>query len=318
MARPLRIQYPNAVYHVMNRGLAQTPIFRAKQDYEMFLQVVDEAWQRWQFELHAYCLMGNHYHLCLKTPEAKLARIMRQINGVYTQRFNRAHRRDGPLFRGRYKAMLIEAEEYLGSVVRYIHLNPVQAKLVQNPQDYSWSSHKDYLARKTHSWLSTKTLMEWFDSRAAFHEFVQEGNPETIEKFYARKRLPIILGRENFIERIRLRTPKPSRAHVQEECRFVRPSVEKILEAVALAWDVPIRVCLNGRRGEKNLARKVALWSLRQFGDYTYRQIADIVGLGSERTVGWACDEIKREAQSSQLLQRRLKAIDERISQQRT
>lgn len=318
MARPLRIQYPNAVYHVMNRGLAQTSIFHAKQDYEMFLQVVDEAWQRWRFEVYAYCLMGNHYHLCLKTPEAKLSRIMRQINGVYTQRFNRAHRRDGPLFRGRYKAMLIEAEEYLGQVVRYIHLNPVEAGLIKNPKDYPWSSHKDYLARKAPRWLSTEALMGWFNSRHAFHEFVQEGNARTMMQFYGREKWPVILGREDFIERIRLKVPKPSKTHTREDSRFIRPSVEGILTAVSLEWGVPIRMLMDGNRGKENLARKVALWSLRQFGDYTYRQIANVVGLGSERTVGWACHEIKKEAQRSRVLKQRLRGIDERISQQRT
>ena len=107
MARPLRIEYPGAVYHVMNRGLVWQPVFRDPTDYETFLQVVSDAHALWGIEVLAYCLMGNHYHLCLRTPTANLGRVMRHVNGLYTQRFNRAHRRDGPLFRGRYKAMVV-------------------------------------------------------------------------------------------------------------------------------------------------------------------------------------------------------------------
>ncbi|MEE8124282.1 MAG: transposase [Nitrospirales bacterium] len=109
MARPLRLEYPGAVYHVMNRGLARQATFRSPTDYETFLQVLHETHTLWGGEVLAYCLMGHHYHLCLRTPEGNLGRVMRHLNGVYTQRFNRVHRRDGPLFRGRYKASLVEA-----------------------------------------------------------------------------------------------------------------------------------------------------------------------------------------------------------------
>ena len=130
MPRPLRVEYPGAVYHVMNRGLARQAIFRTPADYELFLQVLAETHTMWGVEVFAYCLMKNQYHLCLRTPTANVGRVMRHINGLYTQRFNRAHRRAGPLFRGRYKAIVVEVEPYLASVIRYIHLKPVQTKLV--------------------------------------------------------------------------------------------------------------------------------------------------------------------------------------------
>jgi len=158
MARPLRIEYPGAVYHVMNRGLAQQTVFYDPTDYEAFLQVVSDTHSLWGVEVFAYCLMGNHYHLCLRTPSANLGRVMRHVNGLYTQRFNRMHQRDGPLFRGRYKAIVVEAEAYLASVIRYIHLNPVQTKLVQSPEAYRWSSHAQYLTpQSAPPWLET-----WF------------------------------------------------------------------------------------------------------------------------------------------------------------
>ena len=138
MSRPLRIEFPAAVYHVMNRGAAKQTTFHDSGDYQAFLDTVAEAHQRWAIEVFAYSLMRNHYHLCLRTPKGNLSRVMRHIDGIYTQRFNRRHGRDGTLFRGRYKAILVDADEYLLAVVRYIHLNAVEAGIVKLPEDYRW------------------------------------------------------------------------------------------------------------------------------------------------------------------------------------
>src|SRR2546428_2097688 len=136
MARPLRIQFPGAVHHVMNRGTARQATFLDEEDYGLFLNTLGEAFDLWGTEIFAYCLMKNHYHLCLRTPKGNLSRVMRHVDGLYTQRFNRAHDRDGPLFRGRYRAILVDADEYLATVVRYIHLNPVEARVVKLPEEY--------------------------------------------------------------------------------------------------------------------------------------------------------------------------------------
>ena len=135
MARPLRIEFPGAWHHAMNRGNARQTIFLDKGDYRAFLDLLDECSSMWGLECHAYCLMPNHYHLLLSTPSGNLSRAMRHLDGVYTQRFNRRHDRDGHLFRGRYKAILVDADSYLLQVARYIHLNPIKARLVQDPQD---------------------------------------------------------------------------------------------------------------------------------------------------------------------------------------
>src|SRR5262245_8346211 len=142
MARPLRIQYPGAVYHVMNRGGSRQRVFLDKQDYEEFLKTIGEVHDRWAVEVFAYCIVGNHYHVCLRTPEGNLSRVMQHLDGLYTQRFNRVHRRDGALFRGRYKAIVLDKDNYLAQVVRYIHLNPVAAGLVREPESYVWSTQR--------------------------------------------------------------------------------------------------------------------------------------------------------------------------------
>lgn len=317
MARPLRIQYPNAVYHVMNRGLARRPIFFTEKDYQAFLQILHKAWERWQFKIYAYCLMGNHYHLCIRTPEAKISRIMRHINGVYTQHFNRLHRRDGPLFRGRFKSMLIESEEYLGRVVRYIHLNPIEKNLVKAPEEYPWSSHANYLANKCPPWLDTKELLVWFDNQQAFHHFVLEGNDSYFAKLYNQKKWPVILGRETFIEQIRQKVGQPTKEHTRKERQFVRPSMEKILEIVAEELGIPL-LALTNRRNIAGSARKVAAWALRTYGDYTYRQIAEAFGFSNARTVGWACQDLEKTLTKNGKLKKALTRIEARTCQPET
>ena len=148
MSRPLRIEYPNAFYHVMNRGLSRKDIYLIDDDRQVFLETLKEASKLFGLRIICYCLMPNHYHLLIQTPKPNLSRAMRHLNGIYTQRFNRIHKKDGPLFRGRYKAILVQEDEYLTHLIRYIHLNPVQASLVQDPVKYPWASHAAYLKAK--------------------------------------------------------------------------------------------------------------------------------------------------------------------------
>ena len=185
MSRPLRIEFPGAVYHVMNRGGARQVTFRGKEDYEAFLTTLEEIHELWGVEVFAYCLMGNHYHVCLRTPEGNLSRVMRHLDGLYTQRFNRAHKRDGSLFRGRYKAIVVDKDEYLAWVVRYIHLNPVEAGRVKAPETYQWSSHRVYLGlEEAPTWLKIREVMEGFGSQREFRRFVASGNEPKVQEFY--------------------------------------------------------------------------------------------------------------------------------------
>lgn len=138
MPRPIRIEYEDAYYHVMNRGRGRQYIFHTEAYYQAFFETLSEACERFALVVHAYCLMGNHYHLLVQTPQGNLGRIMRHINGVYTQRYNRLKRTDGPLFRGRYKAILVDEDSYLLQLSRYIHRNPIEMKqpLVSGLENY--------------------------------------------------------------------------------------------------------------------------------------------------------------------------------------
>ena len=141
MARPLRIEYADAWYHIMNRGRRSESIFIDKRNYNGFIELLKDTSEMWNLRIAAYCLMPNHYHILIQTPDANISRCMRHIDGVYTQRFNRYHQCDGSLFRGRYKSILIDADRYLLQLVRYIHRNPLKAGLTDQRDLYMWSSH---------------------------------------------------------------------------------------------------------------------------------------------------------------------------------
>ena len=138
MARPLRITYPGAFYHVTSRGNERKNVFKSKRDRVKFLEYLDSATKRYDAVIHAFCLMDNHYHLLLETPSGNLPQIMRHTNGAYTTYFNVKRERSGHLFQGRYKAILVDMDEYAKELSRYIHLNPVRAKMVKTPEEYEW------------------------------------------------------------------------------------------------------------------------------------------------------------------------------------
>ena len=135
-------------------------IYYDKEDYALFLTVLQEACNLFNVTISAYCLMTNHYHLLVNTPEGNISRFMRHVNGVYTQRYNRKHGKDGPLFRGRFKSVLIQEDMHLMGIVRYIHLNPITAKMVNGIKDYKWTRHSIYLKRKS--------SVEWMDVELSF------------------------------------------------------------------------------------------------------------------------------------------------------
>ena len=166
MARPLRIEFPGAVYHVTSRGDRREAIFDDDEDAQGFLAVLGLGLERFGAQVLAYCLMTNHYHLVLVTPAGGLSQLMRHVNGVYTQDFNRRHGLVGHLFQGRFKAILVDTDAYLAAVCRYVELNPVRAGIVAAASDWAWSSYSAH--------VGAATAPAWLDV-ARLHEFVMAG-----------------------------------------------------------------------------------------------------------------------------------------------
>jgi putative transposase len=181
MARHLRIEYPGAVYHVISRGNARENIYLDDTDRQAFLKIVGEAVKRQNIILHTYCLMNNHYHLLLETPDGNLSMAMKQINGIYTQKFNLRHKRCGHVFQGRYKSILVERDSYLLELCRYISLNPVRTGLVKLPEEYRWSSYRAATGRdNAPEWLDLIWIKSCFSpdmekAAAMYEKFVMEG-----------------------------------------------------------------------------------------------------------------------------------------------
>lgn len=181
MVRPLRIEFPGALYHVCSRGDHCAPIYLDDADRLAWLGLLGEVCERFGFKVYAFCLMSNHYHLLLETAQGSLSRGMRRLNGVYSQLFNRRHQLSGHVFQGRYHAILCDKAEYLLAVARYIVLNPVRAHMVSVPSDWRWSSHRYALNEFTRpAWLEVATLLRHFgnDETAAldaYRKFVEEG-----------------------------------------------------------------------------------------------------------------------------------------------
>lgn len=206
MTRPLRLEYSGAIYHVTSRGNAQAAIFLDDGDRDSFLTVLEDCIARFAWICHAYCLMDNHYHLIIETPDANLSVGMRQLNGVYTQRFNRRHGRVGHVFQGRFKAILVERESYLLELCRYVVLNPVRAKMVRDPSQYVWSS---YLATMgsvpAPSWLQTDWILSQFGksrkvARKEYHDFVEESVGAASP--WSELRGQVLLGRDQFVSQL--------------------------------------------------------------------------------------------------------------------
>ena len=295
MSRPLRIQYPNAYYHVMNRGISRAEIFSIDDDYGMFLEALKESSKFFGIKVIAYCLMTNHYHLLIQTPKANLSRAMRHVGGIYTQRYNRLHKKDGPLFRGRYKAILIQEDEYLRHLVRYIHLNPVEANLVQDPKDYAWSSHSHYLKAKDEAWLFVRDTLGFFASKMpaakkAYLEFIRDGIDPKTKVFFALKNQPSIFGDADFVEEIKERylsgDSRPALKEIPQARQMHSDLVlSRIKRSVLGSFRITEAVLLSSKRGRMNEPRSFAIALAKELSGVTLPQIAAYFKAGSYKNV---------------------------------
>lgn len=204
MSRPLRLEFAGALYHITSRGNRKEAIYEVDTDREGFLSVLADVCKTYNWECHAYCLMDNHYHLLVETPDANLSKGMRQLNGRYTQNFNREHHRVGHVFQGRYKAILIDKNSYLLELSRYIVLNPVRAHMVRSVIDWPWSSYRATVGEQVKpGWLNTDWLLSGFAQTKlkaieAYKLFVSEGKCQSSP--WSELKNQIFLGDEQFVE----------------------------------------------------------------------------------------------------------------------
>ena len=230
MARPLRLEFANAVYHLTSRGNARQGIFFNDGDRELFLQTLAHVVSRYSWICHAYCLMANHYHLLIETPKANLSIGMRQLNGVFTQSFNRRHKRVGHLFQGRFKAVLVEKESYLLELCRYVVLNPVRVKGGTKTAAWKWSSYRATAGlASVPEFLSTDWLLEQFGknrrvAQKRYREFVRDG---ITNRPWDQLKGQIYLGSDKFIER-HSAEDRELKAIPRAQLHAFKPTLERI------------------------------------------------------------------------------------------
>lgn len=262
MARKPRIHADGALYHVMLRGNAGQSIFLVDDDRDAFEALVADGVSRFGHRIHAYCWMGNHVHLAIQVADTPLSKIMQNLAFRYTRFINRREKRIGHLFQGRFKALLVDADSYLLELIRYIHLNPVRAKLVADPSDYAWSGHLAYLGKIAKPWLTTDWGLAQFGSSSRYADFVHAGLHEGHREEFHRGRLEgAILGGDDFVEKIIFR---------EAALETRRLSLEVILAAVAHAWGVS-RDALPSSSRVRTIAqaRSAAAYLVAEYGGDT-------------------------------------------------
>lgn len=270
MARPLRIEYPGALYHVTARGNRKEDIYLRDEDRTSFLEILGRTVHRYNWVCHGYCLMDNHFHLLIETPDANLSLGMRQLNGVYTQYFNRSHDQAGHLFQGRFKSILVEKDSHLLELNRYIVLNPVRGKLVGHPVEWQWSSYRplalghgcpDFLTR---DWVFNQFSRQEKKARQLYVSFVEDGIDEPAP--WRRVRGQIAFGSDEFAAEVKtyLESAEQPADLPKYQRHLGRPALWKIIPK-------PIRA-------DKPKRNKAVVTAHIEHG-YTLKQIADLLGV---------------------------------------
>jgi putative transposase len=287
MVRSLRIEYAGAWYHVMNRGLEYRNIFLKDNHRKLFLDLLSEISQRFKIEIHSYCLMDNHYHLLLQSKLPNLNLAMKHLNGVYTLRFNRDVKRDGPLFRRRYKSILIDKDEYFLNVNRYIHKNPSAAKVIKDDKRYPWSSYRYYNLDKDDkpSWLFADEAFSYFNGdESRYNDFVEGSVDENTKKFYLSPKIKSIIGGEAFIKEISDKFSKGGGVNILNNSQIIAvnyPSLEEIAKKVSCKYEIDLDLILNNSSRNSIFERNLLIYLFMLNPRYKTAEKAEFLAVDS-------------------------------------
>lgn len=319
MSRPIRIAFPGAWYHVMNRGRRSENIYLDKLDYKTFVELLQETSDAWNIRIAAYCLMPNHYHMLVYTPEGNISRAMRHINGVYTQRFNRRHHLDGQLFRGRYKSIIVHGDSYLLQLVRYIHRNPLKAGIVDDLKAYLWSSHKAYLSvAKNWDWLHKGFILDMLtdDKKSQirqYRSFVAVDNDKDLEDAMDSRKWPSMLGPQEFIDWVKATFKDIKGSDDMPQIRELYPDTDKIISIVSASYEVTRKDLLTSKRGTFNEPRCAAIYLLRRVRRDRLKEIGKIFNLEKNSSVSSVIERMKLRIQNNREIKMRIQKIEDEI-----
>jgi len=309
MARALRIEYAGACYHVINRGVERRRIFGVPKDHERFLRLCYGLKIRHSVTLYSYCLMPNHYHVFMRTKKANLNRFMQELNGSYSQYYNRRCARVGPLFQGRYKAIVVQAEEYGVRIARYIHMNPVKASLTDRPEEYQWSSYRAYVG-KARPWLvDTGFLLGFYRGTrlARVNGFRKETLGGKEDGYNPDKGLRggVIAGSERFwkwLKQTAIPRRKESRVSHWRELQDPSDGIgESLMRRVRKLTD------------DGKLRRKLFVYALKNGTGMKLKDIGKITGMKSVYGVSKVVTRLEQERSKDEDLERAMRKLDSEI-----
>lgn len=304
----------------MNRGRRGEDIFSDPNDFKIFIDLLKDSAEHWNVRVSAYCLLPNHYHLLIQTPLGNLSRFMRHLNGVYTQRYNRTHNCDGQLFRGRYKAILVEEDSYLLELVRYIHRNPLNAGVIENLDQHTWSSHHDYLsAEKQAAWLHKDFVLAMLATDAekrlkVYRQFIIQDDSAEILDIFARKKLPSILGSEEFVDQIKNRFFADKQHPQVPDSGQLAPEADRIIEAVCQHYDIEQSQLMHSARGTNNEPRNVAIYLIRILRRDGLLSISTRFGMKGYSPASSSIERTRKNLTVNKDLRQQIKAIKQQLT----
>ena len=310
MARPLRIEYPGAFYHVIQRGNERGDIFKSDQDRKKFLGYIENISVRYNIKIHAFCLMNNHFHLILETKEPNLTRAMHNLNTSYTVYFNTKRKRSGHLFQGRYKAILVQADEYLHHLSRYIHLNPVRIGQIKDPKNYPWSSYKFFISNiKPPHWLNTQFILSLFnkdlkEAMDLYKKFTMEHVGDETDIIRNNVTAGPILANQNFVEWVKDK-------FIENNPDREIPDIERLKKRACLT-DITAKV--KEAVQDKKLSRKIAIYLSRKYTGKTLDEIASFYGSIGDTGVSQLCIRLEREIKEDQKLKALINRLEKGIN----
>jgi REP element-mobilizing transposase RayT len=320
MARPLRINYPGAFYHVTCRGNERKNIFADDRDRSIFLDKLKTSIGIYQVRVHAYVLMSNHFHMIVETPKGNLSEFMRHFNISYTAAYNRRHNRVGHLYQGRFKAILIDADSYLLELSRYVHLNPVRLasykrrngrETSKDLERYRWSSLGGYIsAAQKQIWMTYDMALGYVGgSRRKYREFVIEGIRRGYQTPWEAVKGQAVLGKEDFVERVKTRVKRRGSRREQPAVReFEAIDPAKVLRAVARYCKLAENQLAVKRTGYRN-ERAIALELMYRHGGGSQTRIGELVGL-DYTAVSRERKRLRDRIESDKRLKKRLNEIE--------
>jgi REP element-mobilizing transposase RayT len=316
VGRPLRIEYPGALYHITSRGNERKKIFLEDADKIKFLEILEDYHNRFNILIHSYVLMDNHYHLVVETPKGNLTKIMHGINGRYTGHFNRKYRRSGHLFQGRYKGILVDKDAYLVQLSRYVHLNPFRAKIVERPEQYRWSSYLGYIGKTGEcTWVEYFWILSTFGTdlqtaKKKYQQYTEEGLRTDIGNPTKDLYVQIILGGEEFIERIKgMLKGKPLSSEIIERKRLMENlQPADVIKIVAEAFGVDVKE-INAK-GKANAARKAAIYFVQRYAGLGNEVVGKLFGGLHYSAVSKASSRLKEDMAKDKKLTKIIQQID--------